>query len=145
MPASFLFTATPSNPKSPLGFSVWLNESVLFDIDRLTKPETIVAEFDDDIDNLEYTIKIVLKNKTAEHTKIDNLGAIVEDSMISISNTKLDDIDLGHLFFEKSKYYHAFNTDAEPVVNAFYGDMGCNGTVEFKFTSPVYLWLLENM
>jgi hypothetical protein len=145
MSSAFSFTATPTNPDSPLGLCVMLNNAVIFDTEHLSETQTISAEFDDDVEDVEHTIKIVLKNKTTEHTKVDELGAIVKDSMISISNTKLDDIELGHLFFERSHYYHASNTDTEPSVNPFYGNMGCNGVVEFKFTSPVYLWLLENM
>jgi hypothetical protein len=143
--STFAFTATPTDAESPLGLLVCLNDSVIFDTEQLIESQTIVADFDDEVEDQSHTIKIVLKNKTAEHTKVDELGAIVKDSMISISNTKLDDIELGQLFFEKSQYTHSFNTDADPSVNPFYGNMGCNGVVEFKFTSPVYLWLLENM
>jgi len=143
--STFAFTATPTNPDSPLGLLVCLNDAVIFDTEQLIESQTIVADFDDEVEDQSHTIKIVLKNKTAEHTKVDESGSIVKDSMISISEINLDDIKLGHLFFEKSQYTHSFNTDADTAVNPFYGNMGCNGAVEFKFSTPVYLWLLENM
>jgi len=145
MSAAFSFTATPTDPEAPLGLSVWLNDSVLFDTDCFVKTQTICVEFDDEIEDVEHTVKIVLKNKTAAHTKINESGEIVKDSMISITDVKLDDIELGQVFFEQSCYVHAFNKEEEPVVDQFYGNMGCNGFVEFKFSTPMYIWLLENM
>jgi hypothetical protein len=145
MSSAFSFTATPTDPDSPLGLCVMLNNAVIFDTEHLSETQTISAEFNDEVEDVEHTIRIVLKNKTSEHTKVDELGAIVKDSMVSISDINLDDIELGQLFFEKSQYTHSFNTDSEPSVDQFYGNMGCNGTVEFKFSTPAYIWILENM
>jgi hypothetical protein len=145
MSAAFSFTAAPTDAESPLGLLVCLNDSVLFDTDRLTTAQTISAVFDDEVEDVEHTVKIVLKNKTAAHTKVNESGEIVKDSMISISNIKLDDIEIDQVFFEQSQYTHSFNSDAESVTQLFYGNIGCNGSVEFKFSTPVYLWLLENM
>jgi hypothetical protein len=145
MSAAFSFTATPTDPESPLGLTVWLNDSVLFDTDRLTTAQTISAAVDDEVEDVEHTVKIVLKNKTAAHTKVDESGEIVKDSMIAISNIKLDDIEIDQLFFDQSCYIHSHNGDADPVQDRFYGNMGCNGVVEFKFSTPVYIWLLESM
>jgi hypothetical protein len=143
--STFAFTATPTNPDSPLGLLVCLNDAVIFDTEQLIESQTIVADFDDEVEDQSHTIKIVLKNKTAEHTKVDESGSIVKDSMISISDINLDDIEIDQLFFEKAQYTHSFNSDSTPVTDSFHGNMGCNGTVEFKFSTPVYIWLLENM
>ena len=37
------------------------------------------------------------------------------------------------------------NGTQESVDDDFFGTMGCNGTVRLKFSSPVYLWLLETV
>jgi hypothetical protein len=145
MLCKFLFTATPTDSNAPLGLEFWFNNLLIFNTDCLSASQAIEAEFDDEIEGIEHIVKIILKNKTATHTKIDESGAIIKDSLVSISNIKLDDIDLNQLFLEKSVYIHAFNSEAEPTVNSFYGNMGCNGVVEFRFTTPSYLWLLENM
>jgi hypothetical protein len=144
MSSTVSFVATPTDSAAPLGLTVKLNDRVILDTEQLTQSQTVAAEFDD-AEDVAHTLTIVLKNKTAAHTKIDEAGEIVGDSMISISDVKLDDLELGHLFFEKAVYQHAFNSDAETQEHAFYGNMGCNGAVEFKFSTPVYIWLLENM
>jgi hypothetical protein len=46
---------------------------------------------------------------------------------------------------EVAAYHHDTNGSTAPVTDSFYGTMGCNGRVEMRFTTPIYLWLLENM
>jgi hypothetical protein len=65
--------------------------------------------------------------------------------MLTISNISIDDIDIDQLLIEKAEYTHDFNGSQDTITDKFYGDMGCNGTVTFEFTTPFYLWLLENM
>jgi hypothetical protein len=38
-----------------------------------------------------------------------------------------------------------FNGTSEVTEDKFYSELGCNGTVSLKFTTPMYLWLLEHM
>jgi hypothetical protein len=57
----------------------------------------------------------------------------------------IDGIEIDQVFANRSRYTHSFNSDANAIVDDFFGVMGCNGVVEFAFTSPVYLWLLENL
>jgi hypothetical protein len=42
-------------------------------------------------------------------------------------------------------YEHNANGTGPLVQDKFYGEMGCNGTVTLEFSSPTYLWLLEQM
>ena len=70
---------------------------------------------------------------------------IVNDIGLKISDLTFAEIKLGHTFLENAVYHHDFNGSQAPVQDAFYGEMGCNGHVELKFTSPIYLWLLEKM
>lgn len=143
--ANFSFNVVPTNPEKPLAVSVLLNDAVVFATEYLTEKQTVCVEFDDEVDGVKHTIKIVLKNKTAAHTQINEFGEIVNDSMIAVSDVELNEIALGRVFFEKCSYTHSFNSDAEPIKDEFYGDMGCNGVVAFEFTTPSYLWLLENL
>ena len=93
----------------------------------------------------EHTLDIVLNGKTFDHTKIDQNNNIISDVLIEIANVKLDNIDIDQLLYDHAKYTHNNNGTTELAEHEFYGPMGCNGRVTLKFTSPFYLWLLENM
>jgi hypothetical protein len=86
-----------------------------------------------------------MKNKTIDLTKIDEEGKILKDACLTISDVAFEDIELGHMFTEQTSYTHDFNGTQAEISDKFYGSMGCNGTVSLKFTTPIYLWLLENM
>jgi hypothetical protein len=96
-------------------------------------------------DEGEHEFKFVLKHKTPEHTVIDADGNITSDAVLSIANLAFDDIELGQVFVKQSVYHHDFNGSQAPVEDKFFGTMGCNGHVSLGFTTPIYLWLLENM
>lgn len=132
-----------SNPTAELETEVWLDNTKIFD-GRIVEPRHIEYRFDDNIE-CEHELKFVLKNKTDQHTKVDDTGNIVSDSLIQIRNLSFDDIELGYIFNQLSQYQHNNNGNSDWVVEKCYGDIGCNGTVSFKFSTPVYLWLLENL
>ena len=50
-----------------------------------------------------------------------------------------------NMFVEQAVYTHDFNGTSKATENKFYGELGCNGTVSLKFSTPMYLWLLEHM
>jgi hypothetical protein len=64
--------------------------------------------------------------------------------MLTVTDLEFDEILLGQIFINNAVYTHNCNGTAPETQNTFYGKMGCNGTVELKFTTPVYLWMLEN-
>ena len=108
------------------------------------KSESIDINIDDSADAVN-VLEIIMSGKKPEHTVLDESGAIVKDRLIEISNVSLDGIELGQLFLDKVTYTHDFNGTAEKVQDQFFGKMGCNGSLHFEFSSPVYIWLLENM
>ena len=129
--------------KSVLGMEIWLDNQQIFNQDWVTEPQTISYEFSDlDAD---HELRFVIKNKTVDHTKVDESGAIVKDACLVISNLAFDDIALGNIVTEKAVYTHDFNGTGSLTQDKFFGQMGCNGTVSMKFTTPMYLWLLENL
>jgi len=87
----------------------------------------------------------VLKNKTAEHTQVDDHGNIITDARLLITDLAFDEIKLGHMLVEQAVYTHNFNGTGATIQDKFYGELGCNGTVSLKFSTPMYLWLLEHM
>lgn len=127
----------------PLGVEIWLDDSKLLDIDHVTESMQFQHELPDT--EADHELKFVLKNKLAEHTKINEQGQIVSDACLIIDNMAFDDIKLGHLFTELTTYSHNFNGTGIDTQDKFFGAMGCNGTVSLKFTTPMYLWLLENL
>ena len=137
------FDLTSSDYASALGFEVLLDDVSLLSIDHVKGPTPVRLEINDDEGKHEF--KFVMKNKTPEHTVVDENGNITKDTMLSIADVTFDDIKLGHLFLEQSVYHHSFNGSQAPIEDEFYGDMGCNGHVSLQFTTPIYLWLLENI
>ena len=144
MTAPITFDLDSSDYNAQLGFDVLLNDNVVFTTEHVTELTTITIDVNDDVD-AEHELKFVLKNKTQDHTKVDEQGNILSDAMLSISNIAFDEIKLGHMFFEQSVYHHDMNGSQDLTEFQFYGSMGCNGYVSLKFATPIYLWLLENM
>lgn len=86
-----------------------------------------------------------MEGKNSNHTTVDPDGAVIEDVLIEVNNISFDGIDVQGLLWTKSVYHHDFNGTGEPTSENFFGTMGCNGQVELRFTTPIYVWLLENM
>jgi hypothetical protein len=123
---------------------VKLDEEIIYDSQLGMDGTEIVHEFDDSVEKSR-TLSIEISGKDPQHTKLNDQGEIVDDLVANIQGFKLDNIELGHVFFEKCQYHHDFNGTDDAIVDTFWGTMGCNGRVEFQFSSPLYLWLLENM
>lgn len=139
------FTCTIENNSDfeNLGVEFWLDETKFFDSLIAKGITPITYEFAED--EADHSVKIILKNKTAEHTTISDDGKLLSDALISVKNIKFDDIEIDQLFFENAVYTHNYNGSGNWVDEKFYGHMGCNGKVELKFSTPFYMWLLKNM
>ena len=109
-----------------------------------SEKETICHDFDDTAEQ-DHVLQFVMEGKLPEHTRIDAAGAILEDRCIQITNVTFDEFQLGHMFTQVSQYHHDHNGTTEAKIDQFYGEMGCNGRIEMPFSTPIYLWLLENM
>jgi hypothetical protein len=140
---SITFDLDSTDYTARLAFEVLLNDTVVFATDHVTQPTTV--KFDIADDDGEHELKFVLKNKTQDHTVVDENSNIISDAVLSIANAALDEIKLGHMFFEQLHYYHDTNGSQLFAEHKFFGVMGCNGYVSLKFSTPFYLWLLENM
>ena len=143
MATPITFDLSCTDYSAPLGFDVLLNNDVVFTTEHVAEPTTVTIDISDD--EGEYELKFVLKNKTQDHTQVDEQGNILSDAILSVSNIAFDNIKLGHMFFEQTVYHHDFNGSRDPIEDEFHGTMGCNGYVSLKFATPIYIWLLENM
>ena len=144
MNTQITFDLDSSDYNAQLGFDVLLNDNIVFTTEHVTELTTITVDVNDDVE-AENELKFVLKNKTQDHTKVDEQGNILSDAMLSISNIAFDEVKLGHMFIEQTVYYHDMNGSQDLTEFQFYGSMGCNGYVSLKFATPIYVWLLEHM
>lgn len=122
---------------------IWIDDQKLFDQAHVQESHRISTDLSDS--DGEHELRLVLKNKLSEHTQLDADNTIVSDARISVSGIEFDGIALNYLMLDLAEYQHNFNGNKELSVHKFYGELGCNGTVTLKFTTPIYLWLLEHM
>ena len=131
------------NAEIPLGIQVWIDDQCLFDQNHVQQSQIVEHELNDD--DADHVLRFVLKNKLPEHTSVDKSGNIIQDARLFVKNIQFDNIDCDLLTYQSAEYRHNFNGTGEDTQERFYGEMGCNGTVSLKFTTPIYLWLLENL
>jgi hypothetical protein len=137
------FTVASTDYSAPLGLRVSLDQNIIYESNHVNAPVEIQHQLLDDEGEHELTFEMF--GKQPEHTTIDDAGNIVSDAVLNISTVELDGIDINYLFQQLTVYHHDFNGTQAAIEEKCYGTMGCNGTVRLKFTSPIYLWFLENM
>ena len=109
-------------------------------------PDSQLIEFNfDDSQESDHFLEIEMSGKTPAHTIIDDQGNIINDHFIIIDDILFDGIPTGNIFTDLAEYHHDFNKTRSPTVEKFYGTIGCNGIIKLKFSTPIYLWMLENM
>jgi len=104
--------------------------------------EVQYVEFESTLVEGEHELVIRLTNKTDLDTFVGADGKIERDMLLNIDSIEIDEIDLGTLKWSKSLYIPD-NTAHSPMKECV--NLGWNGAYSLKFTSPFYLWLLENM
>ena len=140
---NFCCTIAPTTAAVPLGLEIWIDDQKLFDQAHVQENHKFSADISDN--DGEHELRLVLKNKLSEHTQVDADNNIISDARISVSNIEFDGIALNQLVPDLAEYQHNFNGTGELSVHKFYGELGCNGTVTLKFTTPIYIWLLEHI
>jgi len=133
-----------TNPVAKLGIEICLDGVIVYECEHVNFEATPVT-FEVIDDENEHELSFILKNKTQDHTKIDEDGNIISDSNIIISDLAFDNIKLKHIVTKLATYSHDYNGSGPQTQSKFYGEMGCNGTVALRFSTPIYLWLLEHM
>lgn len=126
-----------------MGVEIWLDDAMLLSNNHVQGKITFIHDISDDVD--ERKLRIVIFGKPSDYTQVDDAGNIIKDATLQISNVAIDDLDVNQLFLEKCVYTHDFNGTQPEIADTFHGIAGCNGTISFEFSTPIYLWLLENM
>jgi hypothetical protein len=137
------FDVETSDAECSLGVEIWLDNVMLLSNNHVREKVSFSHNISDD--DGEHKFRIVMLGKTPDHTQVDEAGNIVKDATLQISNIVIDNLDVNQLFLEKCVYTHDFNGTQPEIADSFHGVAGCNGTIAFEFSTPIYLWLLENM
>jgi len=117
------------------------------------KPD--VVEFQHELnEGEEYELVIKRSGKTMKQTVVNEKGDLLKDQLLHIKVIEIDEIDIGALVFEgvyRPEYPEPWFTqqrelgNEQPETLKNVTSMGHNGTWTFKFVSPFYMWLLENL
>lgn len=137
------FDVVNTGSSSDLGIEIWIDKNKL--LDQCVPHGVTAFEHSIDEDEADHQLKLILKNKTQEHTKVDEQDNIISDEHLQIENVEFDDMNIEYLYFEKCIYTHDLNGTQPKREDTFFGYLGCNGEVVFNFSTPFYIWLLENM
>jgi hypothetical protein len=135
---------------------ILINDNVVCNKQEITsnedKPTVIEFEYTLEAEK-KYTFRVNNCNKDNSQTVIED-DKIIKDQLLFIKSVSIDDIDLGGLIYE-AKYYPEYLEPwaseqrsagkdlPEYIKNVT--SMGHNGRWEITFTSPFYMWLLENL
>jgi len=120
-----------------------------------TEAKPQIVEFSADLEEQkEYNLVVHRSNKNKGQTVVNEKGDIIKDQMLHIKDIEIDEIDIGALIFEgvyKPNYPEPWATEARakgvdlPETFKNSPTMGHNGTWTLTFSSPFYMWLLENL
>ena len=117
------------------------------------KPDSIEFEHEFE-EGKSYELVIKRSGKSSKQTLIDDKGNIIKDQLLHIKSIEIDEIDIGALVYEgvyTPEYPEPWATQqreaGRELEKSFKNvtQMGHNGTWSFKFESPFYMWLLENL
>ena len=119
-----------------------------------TEDKPTIVEFEHEFEeNKPYNLIIDRSGKNENQTIVEN-EKIVKDQLLHIKSIEIDEIDIGALVYEgvyKPEYPEQWATQQAEAGNKLpetlknVTQMGHNGTWTFSFTSPFYMWLLENL
>jgi hypothetical protein len=119
-----------------------------------TEKEPTVIEFEHELtEGEQYSLIIKRSGKDNRQTVVEN-GQIIKDQLLHIKSIEIDEIEIGALVYSglytpqypepwASEQAKAGNVLPESFKNVT--AMGHNGRWELGFTSPFYMWLLENL
>ena len=120
-----------------------------------TEDKPDVVEFEHEFtegEKGELTIK--RSGKTKGQTVINENGDVLKDQLLHIKSIEIDEIDIGALVYEgvyTPQYPEPWATQQRAagveLQESFKNvtNMGHDGTWRFTFSSPFYMWLLENL
>ena len=122
-------------------FNIYIDDNL---IEHASCNERHESSFMHEIADGDHELRIELLNKTNDDC-VQNADKteIIKDMQLHVSNIKIDHIDLGLIRHTCSTFVPKDPEQHETLKECV--DLGWNGIYILKFTSPFYIWLLENM
>ena len=152
----FKIGLSKSSGKKQPKFRILVNNTEFVCAELSSDAHTIeYFEFDASVDDGECSLVVEFLNKSLHDTVLDVHGNMIEDLLLNIESVEIDEIDLGFLIWTSSDYYPNYprsylnkmlalgNELPDTVKNCV--NLGWNGRWKLSFTSPFYIWLLENI
>ena len=120
-----------------------------------TEQDPTTIEFQAELtEGSEYNLIIERSGKGKNQTVLNDKGDIIKDQLLNIKRIEIDEIDIGALVYEAvytPDYPEPWATQqresGQDLKDSFKNvtQMGFNGQWKFTFSSPFYMWLLENL
>jgi len=128
--------------KVPL-FSIRIDGIELF-AGFVSTEETAYYQFVADLEeDKQHLLEIRLENKTDSDTVLsEDNKTIIKDMLLNIDSIEIDETELEGLKWSISEF--VADDPNKPVLKNCI-NLGWNGSYKLEFSSPFYLWLLENM
>ena len=118
----------------------WIDQHKIFESTARQSLQVVTYDLDDTPGT--HVLKLGMHGKNSSHTVIDATGQIVADVYFEVVQLKVDSIEVRRAFFgDQPCYTHDFNGNCPVSQHRFWGPMGCNGTVEIPFSTPIFPWL----
>jgi hypothetical protein len=140
-PIDIEITLTSAYWKDAPKTKVYIDNEIIFDGAIAEKK---VVKYSGTLDEGIHKITIELYDKDKYQTVLEN-GNIIKDQLLNITDISFDEIDIGFLIWQKSKYYPTIKENLEEYPITQCTNLGWNGKWELEFTTPIYIWLLENI
>lgn len=114
---------------------------------EICERDTIVeinVEIEDDTENF---LTIEYNNKDPKTDVTFDNNTIIKDKRVQIKNISFDDIQLDFFVFENpdTLTYVPIDPSANTATGFEATKLSWNGRTTLKFTTPIYIWLLENL
>lgn len=136
-----LITLSSSFWKDPPRAKVYLNKDLIFD-DKISQKTDV--KWVGNLSEGKHKLTIELLDKDKYQTIIED-NKIVKDQLLNIDAILFDEIDIGNLRYTLSNYYPNKEYKDTPLLVKSCINLGWNGRWELEFTTPIYIWLLENI
>jgi len=140
------FTLEPTWFNNAPKIKVAINNNILLDTqleEKLDFKQTVELSEDNS-----HQLTFTLYDKTNNDTEILEDGSIKQDTLIKLSQLELENVNLTEtMSLNKELFYyeHDTNSTSQLEKHTLYNTLGCNGTATINFSTPFYIWSLENL
>jgi hypothetical protein len=123
---------------------IYVDSNKIFQSAASTQVQTVSYSLSENPSD--HVLRLVMSGKTRHHTTINPQGEILHDVAFLLNALEFENIDMTPVFYHNNPCYtHNLNGSAIERVDEFSGYIGCNGTIDFKFSTPIHLWMYQKI